>query len=402
MVSRRSLFLGAAGLAAAVPFVTSGTASAADRANGANGQGQRVPRTLLRQRGRRAGGARFDTTSFKLSHLGITWTGVGASVRLRTAAGWSDWQVARGCPVGADTAEDAAGGSALIGAPDVIGYELAADGGEVASVELNTTDGPAFTTTTPAEQLALTDDMKQHPDVPRYLSRAGWGADESRRVVTKPDGSPNPLSFYTPLTITIHHEGNTYDTSRQLEHVRALYEFQTNSAALGGSGLDDLGYHLLIDTEGTVYEGRWSGNDRIPVFGDPFDRSAPREVNGAHLPGFNAGNIGVVLLGDYTNTAPAEAVYQSLAFVVAGLAKVAQLDPIGTTSYVNPADVADTTRTVPPRSATIRTVSGHRDWRVANPAADDTVCPGDAFYPSLDRIRQDAADLLPRLGPSTS
>ncbi len=322
MVSRRSLLLGATGIAAAaVPLGVMFNASADEipRTAGGSGtavRGPRVPQTLRRQQGRRAGGARVDKTPFQLSHLGVTWTGTSATVRLRTKDGWKDWQTARGCTVGADSAQDTPGGSALISAPGVLGYEITADGGgDVSSVELNTADGPTLSTAAPAGLLALTADMAALPEAPRYLSRAAWGADESRRVTVKPDGSPNPLSFYTPLTITVHHEGNTYDTSRQLEHVRALYEFQTNSAAKGGSGLDDLGYHLLIDTEGTVYEGRRSGDDTIPVFEDPFDKNAPREVNGAHLPGFNAGNIGVVLLGDYTTTAPTEAVYQSLAFV---------------------------------------------------------------------------------------
>lgn len=376
MTSRRLFLAGAGGLAAAVPLSTMATALADARPQPR--PARRIPGTRLRAGTRSRGGARVATTEFPLSHLGLSWTGDDAAVRLRTRSGWGDWQPARGCRPG----------TALLSAPGVIGYELEAAGGAVAAVELNTVDGPPGAAAAPPGVLPAAARRAAPDDGPRYLSRAAWGADEARRVA-------NPLSFYPVSTLTVHHEGNTYDTAREEAHVRALYAYQTTPAAQGGSGLDDLGYHLLIGHEGTVYEGRWSGGDLVPVFGPGAGPGGlPQMVNGAHLPGFNAGNVGVCLLGDYTATVPSEAVHRSLAAVLATLADAARLDPVGTTRYVNPADVANPARTDPPRSATVRTVTSHRDWHAANPAAGSTDCPGNAFYPGMDRVRQDTATLM--------
>jgi len=394
LISRRSFLVG--GLAAAVPLSVPVNAAAEVGPRPSRAPALRIPRTQSRARSRRAGGTRVTATAFPLSHLGLAWTGDDAAVRLRTRSGWSDWRPARGCRAGGDdTAE--AGGTALIHAADAIGYEVQAGGGAVAAVELNTVDGPLVTVGAPPGVLPAAAGNTTLDDGPRYLSRAAWGADESRRVTTLANGAPNPLSFYSVSTLTVHHEGNAYDTTLEDAHVRALYAYQTTPAAQGGSGLDDLGYHLLIGAEGTVYEGRWSGTDLVPVFGagaGPDGR--PQMVNGAHLPGFNAGNIGVCLLGDYTDAAPAAAAYRSLAAVLATLADACGLDPTATTRYVNPADVANPTRTDPPRSATVRTVTTHRDWHAANPAAGATDCPGTAFHPTMDRVRRDVADLMTR------
>ena len=393
MVSRRVLLATGTGVAALAPIGLALDASAEETIGAAAEKapadsGRPVPRTMARHARRASGGRTVAETEFPLTHLGVAWTGSAAAVRVRTAEGWSDWRPAGGCAVGSDSAgADRPGGSALLAVPGVGGYEVRVEAGSVSTVEMNTTDGPRRTTTAPGRTFPYGAGRGRR--LPRYLSRAGWGADESRRITT------TPLSFYKPVTLTVHHEGAEYDTTRQLEHVRALYEFETTPADQGGSGLDDLGYHLLIDTEGTVYEGRWSGDDRVPVFG-LVSRSRLQAVNGAHLAGFNAGNIGVCLLGDYSTTPVPQPVYRSLTYVLAGLAATAGLDPQGTTDYVNQADLADPDRTDPPRSARIRTISAHRDWHAANPEAGETVCPGDGVYARLPELREDVAALLGR------
>jgi len=386
MVSRRILLTAGAGAAALAPIGVALNASADEVPAEA---GRPVPRTLARRARRASGGRAVSKTEFELTHLGVAWTAATATVRVRTAEGWSDWRPAAGCAVGSDSqGPDRPGGSALLAVPGATGYEVQVDAGAVSTVELNTCDGPRRTTTAASRKFPY--GTHKGSRMPRYLSRAGWGADESRRVTT------TPLSFFKPVTLTVHHEGAEYDPTRQLEHVRALYEYQTTPADQGGSGLDDLGYHMLIDTEGTIYEGRFSGDDRVPVFGPRARKSPLQAVNGAHISGFNAGNIGVCLLGDYSTKPVPEPVYRSLTFVLAGLAAAARLDPQGTTNYVNQADVADPERTDPPRSATIRTISAHRDWHVANPQAGETECPGDGMYARMADLRKDVAKLLGR------
>ena len=81
------------------------------------------------------------------------------------------------------------------------------------------------------------------------------------------------------------------------------------------------------------------------------------------------------LLGDLTSTGPTAAARQALVTVLAALASVTELNPLGTTDYVNP--ISDATRTV-------STISGHRDWA-------PTECPGNSFYPQLPQLRIDVA-----------
>jgi hypothetical protein len=61
--------------------------------------------------------------------------------------------------------------------------------------------------------------------------------------------------------------------------------------------------------------------------------------------------------------------------VLAALASVTRLNPVGTTDYVNP--ISGATRTV-------STIAGHRDWAA-------TACPGNTFYPDLPQLRLDVA-----------
>src|SRR5690348_2152695 len=68
-------------------------------------------------------GARIDA-SFPLTHLAVGWQGHGhPHVRLRTAAGWSDWAPVDSCTGGRD---DSTGDHswALLTTPAAVGYEL--------------------------------------------------------------------------------------------------------------------------------------------------------------------------------------------------------------------------------------------------------------------------------------
>src|SRR5204863_5085771 len=165
----------------------------------------------------------------------------------------------------------------------------------------------------------------------RFLSRAAWGADESLRFAA--DGTETwPPEFFPVQTLTVHHTAGANKDPDPAATVRAIYFFDAITQGWG-----DLGYHLLIDEAGTVYEGRWSGTDAVPVFGPTLGVDGrPQMVNGAHVLSFNAGNVGVVLLGDFTNQVPTAAARRSLTAVLALLAVAAGLDPEGVTNYVNP------------------------------------------------------------------
>jgi len=106
-------------------------------------------------------------------------------------------------------------------------------------------------------------------------------------------------------------------------------------------------------------------------------------VNGGHVLGYNAGNVGVALLGDFTGRSPLPAARNGLVAALTALAGVTRLDPLGTTNYVNPISGA---------TKVVATVSGHRDWQ-------PTECPGAACYSKLPWVRNRVAALLRSLRP---
>jgi hypothetical protein len=379
VVTRRSILLGATGMAAAVPL-GGGLAYAAQSASALDAAP--VPDTLANRRAGLGSGGRVNEAGFPLTHLALEYTGPAAAVRLRTAGGWTGWREVHTCAAGHDTRATRA---VVLGAAGAVGYEVRVGGGGVATaLEMNTVDGPtraaaAATRATlplPTGGPAVTGRLP----LPPYLSRAAWGADESYRFDPETGEVIAPPVFIPVQTLTVHHTGFDDDETDPAATVRAIYYAQAV-----GNGWGDVGYHLFIDDAGRVYEGTYSDPDQVPVFGpDPVD-GRPQMVNGAHVGGFNAGNVGVCLIGDFTARRPTAEARRSLAVVLAALSAVCGLNPIGTTNYVNPISGA---------AATLATLPGHRDWNAANPAAGATECPGNTFYPDLPAIRRAAARLL--------
>ncbi|TCM45086.1 peptidoglycan recognition family protein [Kribbella sp. VKM Ac-2568] len=302
-----------------------------------------------------------NTPDFAIGHLGISWMGdrLGGSLRFRHArTGWSSWQ-----PLRPGDPSSSGRSTALIPAGGALAYQVMPPAGaeDLQTVAINTTDGPLVA------QAAASREVQGF----RFVSRAGWGADESLRFA--PDGSEIfPQAYFPVQTLTVHHTVTANSDPDPAATVRAIYFFHTVS-----EDFSDIGYHLLIDQNGTVYEGRYSGPDATPVFHGRSGDS-PRMCNAAHVGGFNAGNVGVSLLGDFTITQPTPATRASLVRVLAALAGSTEIDPLGQVDYANP--ISGATRTVP-------AISGHRNWSA-------TACPGDAFYPHLPAIREDVARLL--------
>jgi hypothetical protein len=384
VVTRRSVLLGATGVAAAAPLggallYATQSASAVDAAP--------VPDTLANRRANLTS-SRVDEAGFPLSHLALSYTGPAAAVRLRTAAGWTGWQEVHTCAAGHDTRATRA---VVLGATGAVGYEVKVGGGGVATaLELNTVDGPrragaaATRSALPLPPVSGGPAAAGRLPVPPFLSRAAWGADESYRFDPDTGEVVAPPVFIPVQTLTVHHTGFDDDQPDPAATVRAIYYAQAV-----GNGWGDVGYHLFIDDAGRVYEGTYSDPDAVPVFGpDPVD-GRPQMVNGAHVGGFNAGNVGVCLIGDFTARRPTAAARRSLTVVLAALSAVCGLNPTGTTNYVNPISGA---------TATLATIPGHRDWNAANPAAGATECPGNTFYPDMPSVRRDVARLLRPLG----
>ncbi len=363
-------------IVAAAVLVDAGTAEAI-----------RIPSTLADRRSVQTGPVE---PGFPIDYLGVLWDtpdfqSVAAgqdnedephgAVRFRHDGVWGPW-----VPL-VEEGADAPGqwASGLITAGDADAYQvrgLPAGAVLARAVALNTTDGPLVTVGTRPTGTAEA--------LTSCLSRAEWGADESLRFFSE-DGDGNtetwPPEFYPVQALTVHHTVTVNNDPDPAATMRAIYRFHTVDRGWG-----DIAYQYLIDEQGRIYEGRWSGSEstRCDAGGDGSDfghNSQGLLVTGGHTAYYNQGNLGIALLGDFTNVEPKAAARSALENALAELAQRHGLDPLGIVDYYNP--VHDT-------SNTVDTISGHRDWRA-------TACPGDTFYPLLPDVRVNVAALS---GPS--
>jgi hypothetical protein len=293
--------------------------------------------------------------------------------RFRVGDLWTTWQ-----PLEQDGAQ-ATGQftSALMAVPRADGYQvrgLPAAGHGWQAAAINTTDGPTQVVSDRPADAAVA--------AAACRSRADWGADES---ITGWSKGTETQAFYPAQVLTVHHSAGSNDPNQDYSAtVRAIFSYHVQS-----NGWADIGYQYLLDGRGAVYEGRSAGHTSrscLTAGGDGSDFAhetmTDRVVNGAHVGDFNAGNVGVALLGCYEattacsgDTRPPGAAVDGLEGLLASLSGRHGLDPQGTVRYVNP--ITGTSRDV-------ATISGHRDWLA-------TACPGSTLYAVLPTIRVDVA-----------
>ncbi|MFM7053059.1 MAG: peptidoglycan recognition family protein [Planctomycetota bacterium] len=153
-------------------------------------------------------------------------------------------------------------------------------------------------------------------------------------------GAPD-LSIMNPMlpvtAMTVHHDGmdDLVTTSAPRDMAARIERYRVGHRARGWG---DIGYHLVIDRGGAVWQGRsvlWQG---------------------AHVKDHNEGNIGVLVMGNFEVQAPTSVQVATLGRVIADLRRV----------YRIPAS----------------RVMTHREWQGAQ-----TLCPGRALQPRVDEIR---------------
>lgn len=144
-------------------------------------------------------------------------------------------------------------------------------------------------------------------------------------------------------------------------------------------GFCDIAYNFLVDAQGRIYKGRYSGPHNTTTQDTVTGENAVGHgVTGAHTGGFNSGTMGIAILGNYTSVPIPGPARQILVQHLAWEAAHHALDPLGTSTYTNP----DTgVSKVNPN------ISGHRDWTA-------TQCPGETLYQILPQIRQEVAALV--------
>lgn len=187
---------------------------------------------------------------------------------------------------------------------------------------------------------------------PSVISRAGWGANES--------WASAPRYASETKAVVLHHTAgsNSYSRTQTASIVRGIYSYHTRTL-----GWADLGYNVLVDRYGQIFEGRKGGLNR--------------NVIGAHALGSNTGTFGVSMIGNNSSVAPTSA----------QLAAVADISAWKLGSVY----VFDAKSKVEVDQKSQYRIFGHRDARQGA-----TSCPGDRGQAQLPFLRNIINDRLDR------
>jgi uncharacterized protein with LGFP repeats len=197
--------------------------------------------------------------------------------------------------------------------------------------------------------------------MPAVVSRAGWGADESIRCM-------DADYMTTVKAATLHHTAGTNDYTQadSAAIVRGIYVYHAQTL-----GWCDIGYNVLVDKYGQIFEGAYGGLERA--------------VHGAHAGGFNAYTFGVSMMGLYTGAVPTPVQLESVARIMAWKLGGSYRDPRGQVTLVSTG--GGTSRYPAGTAVTLPTIFAHRDVGV-------TECPGDDGYRQLPWLRDRVAALV--------
>ena len=278
-------------------------------------------------------GVKSLTLPFAAHHLAVHWQGHPDAV-----------VTVNGIDVGRDEVGEQRGDGRTYGAVQYVGSATAArltsdrPLGRVTVVAM--ADGAKRVVKERVQKAAhAADDVGQ----PGIVSRAGWGADESKRTWAP--------SFAPIKRMIVHHTVTANDDRDPAATVRSIYHYHSVSQGWG-----DIGYNFLVAPDGRIYEGRWSGSTT-------GEDAARRGVIGAHARGHNKGAVGTAMLGNLTNRDATPEAKNALADLLAWKADRHGLDPQG--------------------------LIGHRD-------VGKTACPGNVFYNGLPGVRNEIAARIAR------
>lgn len=199
------------------------------------------------------------------------------------------------------------------------------------------------------------DNVADTDGMPKVISRAGWGANESLRC-------SNPTIDDGVSAITIHHTAgsNNYTEAQAAAQVRGAYSYHAKTL-----GWCDIGYQSLVDKYGNIYEGRAGGMTKA--------------VQGAHAGGFNQNTWAISMMGDYSYNTPPEATINAVGELAGWRAKVAGFDPTGTDTHYS--EGTSYSKYSYGARVPLPNIFAHRDVGL-------TACPGDAGYAQMDNIRR--------------
>lgn len=192
----------------------------------------------------------------------------------------------------------------------------------------------------------------------KVISRAGWGADERIRC-------QNPTYDDSTGGATVHHtaESNNYSREQSASIVRGIYAYHAQTL-----GWCDIGYNVLVDRYGQIFEGRFGGLDR--------------PVQGAHAGGFNENTVGIAMMGNFVNEPAPAAAIESVGKYLGWRLKLANLNPKGQVTMYS--EGTQYSKYAQGQRVVLPTIFAHRD-------VGYTECPGSAAYAQMGQIRDIAA-----------
>ncbi len=281
----------------------------------------------------------------RFNMVGVHWQGSGTvAFRTRAAGGrWSAWQAA---DTDVSQGRWRLGNLDWVGTADAIRFRTQ---GRVTRLR-------AYYVWSPPERLRAR--RLLIANAPPIIPRLSWGANEAIRRA--PPVYADGIHF-----AVVHHTAgsNDYTRAQSAAIVRGIEIYHVE-----GNGWNDIGYNLLVDKYGQVFEGRYGGVDR-PVIG-------------AHSLGFNVGSVGIAVIGDYNSVRLSSAAKAALEQVLAWRLDLAHVDPLSTLLWPSGGNPRFP-KNVP---VFLRAISGHRDTGY-------TDCPGNALYAELPQIAKDVAAL---------
>ena len=202
-----------------------------------------------------------DTDAFSL--VGVTWaadpavTDTVVQVRVQDEHGaWGEWTevLVEDADQDADTApaRTLRGGTAPLWTGPSTGVEaelVTRSGAAPTDVQLDLVDPGDSPADTALDSPDITDTAEAASSMPPVYSRAQWGADESIRTWA-------PQYASTITAATIHHtaDSNDYTSAEVPAMLRSIYRYHAVSRGWG-----DIGYNVLADKFGRLWEGRFGG-----------------------------------------------------------------------------------------------------------------------------------------------
>lgn len=197
---------------------------------------------------------------------------------------------------------------------------------------------------------------------PAFVTRRSWGADEG---ATRGTSAADALK-----SVVVHHTAgtNNYSASQSAQIVRGIHTYHTRTL-----GWADIGYNILVDKYGRIFEGRAGG--------------LHRNIVGAHALGFNTGSFGISVLGDYTSTTVPAAARDAVARIAGWKLHSTFHDSAkGSESWKV---TTSGTRFSVGSTRSLPRIMGHRD-------VNYTSCPGARLYGDLGGIRDEAQRVMDR------